>query len=172
MALFKPYKIVSSKLDSLPIKEGQLIFVTDTKAIYLDIDSKQRIKITSNLISDLTNDSNFITSETDPVFGASAAAAIKATDISKWNNKQDAITFNSEYNASSNKAATMKDIPSLVTTEKDGLMSSEDKTKLDSLENTSKVVVSQTEPTTLKNGDVWIVIEEDSDSSSDDSEES
>lgn len=38
-------------------------------------------------ISELTNDSGFITSytETDPVFSASAAAGITATDISNWN---------------------------------------------------------------------------------------
>ena len=37
--------------------------------------------------SDLTNDSGFITSytETDPVFGASAAAGITVADISNWN---------------------------------------------------------------------------------------
>ena len=37
--------------------------------------------------SHLTNDSGFITSETDPVFSASAAAGITATDISNWNSK-------------------------------------------------------------------------------------
>ena len=39
--------------------------------------------------SDLTNDSGFLTSytETDPVFGASAAAGITSTDISNWNAK-------------------------------------------------------------------------------------
>ena len=114
MALFKPYKITANQLNSLPIKEGQLIFLTDSKVIYLDINSTQRVKITSNLISDLTNDSNFITSETDPIFEASAAAAIKANDISNWNNKQDAITFNSEYDASNNKAATMNDVPEIL----------------------------------------------------------
>ena len=31
-----------------------------------------------------------------------------------WNNKQDAIVFNTAYNASSNKAATMSDIPSVM----------------------------------------------------------
>lgn len=36
MALFKPYKILSSQLDSLPIAEGQLIITTDTQSIYLD----------------------------------------------------------------------------------------------------------------------------------------
>jgi len=40
-------------------------------------------------VSDLTNDSGFISSytETDPVFSASPAAGISATDISNWNGK-------------------------------------------------------------------------------------
>ena len=32
-------------------------------------------------------------------------------DIANWNNKQDAITFNSTYNATTNPAATMADMP-------------------------------------------------------------
>lgn len=43
MALFKPYRILHSQLDSLPIVEGQLIFVIDTKKIYLDVNA-QRIQ--------------------------------------------------------------------------------------------------------------------------------
>jgi len=41
--------------------------------------------------SDLTNDSGFITgyTETDPIFSASAASGITATDISNWNGKSD-----------------------------------------------------------------------------------
>ena len=39
--------------------------------------------------SQLNNDSGFITSETDPVFSASAAAGITSTDISNWNAKSD-----------------------------------------------------------------------------------
>lgn len=91
------------------------------------------------------------------------------------------ITTNGEGHVTAATAVVKEDITKLgipaqdttydlATTTNDGLMSSEDKTKLDSLENTSKVVVSQTEPTTLKNGDVWIVVEEDSDNSSDNSE--
>lgn len=49
--------------------------------------------------------------ETDPIFSASPAAGITAANITTWNNKQSAITFNTAYNASSNKAATMADIP-------------------------------------------------------------
>ena len=112
--MFSHYKITSNHLNSLPINQWQLIFLADSKIIYLDINSTQRIKITSNLTSDLTNDSNFITSETDPIFEASAAAAIKANDIANGNNKQDAITFNSEYDASNNKAATMNDVPEIL----------------------------------------------------------
>lgn len=53
-------------------------------------------------VSDLTNDSGFITgyTETDPVFGASAAAGISSTDISNWNAKSD---FSGSYNDLTNK---------------------------------------------------------------------
>jgi hypothetical protein len=48
-------------------------------------------------VSDLTNDSGFITSytETDPVFSASAAASITSADITSWNGKS---TFSGSYN--------------------------------------------------------------------------
>ena len=45
MALFKPWKGLSTNLDSLPKKEGQFIVTTDDEAIYLDISSKRRIRI-------------------------------------------------------------------------------------------------------------------------------
>jgi hypothetical protein len=77
-------------------------------------------------VSDLTNDSGFITSytETDPVFSASAAATITSSDISNWNGKQDALVFNTAYNASSNKVATMSDVPNIPTNIVTGLNSS------------------------------------------------
>jgi hypothetical protein len=43
MAIFKPYKIKSSQIDNLPVKEGQIIFTTDTKEIYLDNMDNERI---------------------------------------------------------------------------------------------------------------------------------
>lgn len=48
-------------------------------------------------VSDLTNDSGFITSytEIDPVFSASAAASITSADITAWNGKS---TFSGSYN--------------------------------------------------------------------------
>jgi hypothetical protein len=45
--------------------------------------------------SELTNDSGFLTSETDPVFNASPAKTITSNDISKWNNKQDKLVSGS-----------------------------------------------------------------------------
>lgn len=36
MAKFKPYKILSTELDNLPIREGQFIVTTDTHEIYID----------------------------------------------------------------------------------------------------------------------------------------
>lgn len=39
--------------------------------------------------SQLDNDSGFLTSESDPVFSASAAATITSQDITDWNNKSD-----------------------------------------------------------------------------------
>lgn len=58
--------------------------------------------------SDLTNDSGFITSytETDPVFSASAAAGITSSDITAWNNKQNALTFDTAPTASSANPVT------------------------------------------------------------------
>jgi microcystin-dependent protein len=53
-------------------------------------------------VSDLTNDSGFISSytETDPVFSASAASGITSSDISNWNNKS---TFSGDYDDLTNK---------------------------------------------------------------------
>ena len=53
-------------------------------------------------VSDLTNDSGFITSytETDPIFVASAASGITSSDITSWNNKSN---FSGSYNDLTNK---------------------------------------------------------------------
>ncbi len=65
---------------------GRLDDVLDAKANTTDIPTNT---------SDLNNDSGFITSETDPVFSASAAAGISSSDISNWNGKSD---FSGSYN--------------------------------------------------------------------------
>lgn len=42
MALVKHYKVLESQLSSLPIVEGQIIYTTDTKKLYIDINSTTR----------------------------------------------------------------------------------------------------------------------------------
>lgn len=58
MAQFKPYKVLSTQLSSLPIVEGQLVIVTDTQEIYLDSNAG-RILISSA-------DTNVVISDTEP----------------------------------------------------------------------------------------------------------
>lgn len=41
MAIFKPFKCLESQLSSLPVVDGQVIFTTDTKRIYTDIDTNR-----------------------------------------------------------------------------------------------------------------------------------
>jgi len=55
MAYFRPYKILQSQLASLPIREGQLILVKDTKNIYLDISASSRIQMYSDEIARIAN---------------------------------------------------------------------------------------------------------------------
>ena len=56
MALFKPYKITSDKLNSLAIREGQFIIVTDTEEIYVDKSATERIKLGGgNGVTNLVN---------------------------------------------------------------------------------------------------------------------
>lgn len=44
-------------------------------------------------VSDLTNDSGFISTESDPVFGASAASTITSSNISDWNTKTSVVAY-------------------------------------------------------------------------------
>lgn len=60
MALFAPYKILSSKLNSLPIEEGQIIFTTDTKEIYIDIDNSTRTKLYTDSVKSVSTNGNFL----------------------------------------------------------------------------------------------------------------
>lgn len=59
-----------------------------TSGSYNDLSGKPTIP---TKVSDLTNDSNFINAETDPVFSASAASGITAQNISDWNSKISGI---------------------------------------------------------------------------------
>lgn len=59
MAKFKPFKVTSSQLKSLPIVEGQLIFVTDTSQTFLDINGTTRTEFSSNQSSNTCFDMIF-----------------------------------------------------------------------------------------------------------------
>lgn len=41
MAIFKPFRILESQLNDLPIVDGQLIITTDTNRIYIDIENSR-----------------------------------------------------------------------------------------------------------------------------------
>lgn len=74
---------------------------TVTKVNNISPDNNGNVSISiPNKTSDLTNDSGFISSETDPIFGASAANNITNSDITNWNNKSD---FSGDYNDLTNK---------------------------------------------------------------------
>ena len=61
MALFKPYKITSDKLEDLAIQEGQIIITTDTKKLYVDVSATERIEVTADVEVDL---SDYVTTST------------------------------------------------------------------------------------------------------------
>ena len=63
---------------------------TETDPVFTAWDKSTGISITESQISDLDH---FTTAdETDPIFGASVASGIAATDTTNWNNKLDSFT--------------------------------------------------------------------------------
>lgn len=82
---------------------GTLSDQTDLKNA---LDAKANTSSVPTKTSDLTNDSGYITSETDPVFNASAAAGITSSDITNWNGKQSALTFDSTPSINSTNPVT------------------------------------------------------------------
>lgn len=98
----------ASQLANAPYLEGTFYVISDNNStdgiLYADLNNKRicfgdvasLVEDVSDLessiptkVSELTNDSGFLTSftETDPIFSASVAANISSTDISNWNNK-------------------------------------------------------------------------------------
>ena len=71
-------------------------------------------------VSDLTNDSGFISdyTETDPVFSASASASITSNDISSWNAKADISDIPTNNNQLTNGAGyqTASEVESAINT--------------------------------------------------------
>lgn len=67
-------------------------------------------------VSDLNNDSGFLTTETDPVFTASAAYGISSTDITNWNAKAEVSDIPTNNNQLTNGAGyqTASDVSSAI----------------------------------------------------------
>jgi len=79
MALFKPYKITSDKLEDLAIQEGQIVITTDTKKLYVDISATERIEITADAEVDL---SDYVTTSTlTSTIGEEASARQKQDQL-------------------------------------------------------------------------------------------
>lgn len=91
----RTYSQYNSAANALFVSKGTLENVITGKGLATSSDIPTKV-------SDLTNDSGFITSytETDPVFSASAAANISSTDISNWNSK---TSFSGDYDDLTNK---------------------------------------------------------------------
>ena len=62
---------------------------------YYAWDKSTGISISESQIGDLQT---YLTSESDPVFGTSAAGGISTTDIDNWNGKQDQLTAGTGIN--------------------------------------------------------------------------
>ena len=81
------------------IKVNNTALTPSSKAVNITVPTK---------VSDLTNDSGFISSytETDPVYSASAAAGITSSDITNWNNKTSNIGTITGVSANGTSVAT------------------------------------------------------------------
>lgn len=80
-------KTTSAKLDSVVKKEGQLVYVTDTGAQYLDLSSTNRIQIKD---PDAINKN--INSDVAAVLNFKNGVKVNGTNIT-YNSSTDTVTF-------------------------------------------------------------------------------
>ena len=93
--------------------------------------------------SDLTNDSGFLTTETDPIFTASPAHGISAADITAWNGKSD---FSGSYN-------DLTDKPTIPAAQIQSDWNQSDNTALDYIKNKPNIPVVPTLAPVATSGD-------------------
>lgn len=82
-------------------RSGTITDVLQNGTSVVDEDGVAEVTVPTN-VSDLTNDSGYISTETDPIFTASSAYGISSSDISNWNGKSD---FSGDYDDLTNKPA-------------------------------------------------------------------
>lgn len=154
MALFKPFKITENQLNSLPINEGQLIFTTDTKKIFFDIDDTERIILYSDVINKLDgideNANNYVLPIASTTLGGVKTTSTK-TDLSDYepspidengivySKNSPTITEFNQNTAVFHRGGNLN-IPIITGT---------------------RVKISKTEPSdaNMTEGDIWIVLE-------------
>ena len=107
---------------------------------YTDLTDKPSIPTKT---SDLTNDSGFLTTETDPIFTASPAHGISAADITAWNGKSD---FSGSYN-------DLTDKPSIPAAQIQSDWNQSDNTALDYIKNKPNIPVVPTLAPVATSGD-------------------
>lgn len=101
-------RIIINDESASKITNSSITFGSSTTQYLANNGTWQNVPTVPTKTSDLTNDSGFLTSESDPIFSASAAHDITSTDITNWNGKSD---FSGSYNDLSDKPT----IPSEVT---------------------------------------------------------
>lgn len=153
MALFKPYKILSSQLNSLPIKEGQVIFTTDTKQLLLDITNNDRIVVYADVISKLANIDDNANDYVLPAAGAELGGVKTNSKVTNYEDYEQAPIAKDGTIYTKNAPAVQEFNATTVVFHRSG------NANIPIIKGT-KCVVSNTEPTEeLADGDIWIVID-------------
>lgn len=98
--------------DTTGFVEASALATVATTGDYTDLSNKPTIPTVPTNVSDFTNDAGYLTSftEADPVFTASAAYGITASDITAWNGKSN---FSGSYNDLTDKP-TIPTVPTAV----------------------------------------------------------
>ena len=155
MALFKPFKITENQLNSLPITAGQLIFTTDTKKIFFDIDDTERIILYSDVINKLDgideNANNYVLPIASTTLGGVKTTSTK-TDLSEY----EPSPINAEGVIYSKNSPTITEF-----NQNTAVFHRGGNLNIPIITGT-RVKVSKTQPADIDmtDGDIWVVLEE------------
>lgn len=153
MALFKPYRVTSAQLNSLPIVEGQFIFVTDTKDLYFDVSTTDRLRLNADALTKLAGIENNANNYTLPV-ASTTLGGVKTTST---------VTDLTDYEASPivNGIVYSKNDPAITEFNDSSLVFKAGRANIPIVTGT-KVIVSKTQPSNndlTHEGDIWVVLE-------------